>query len=135
MEKRKNGLELNLNQMETVRGGVNALGVYRPGFRYKRESLQFFRDCVGEDIYNKAIMAFLVGQMGLKNLFSRPCPCQIDHAFELLVTRPSSSSFPSTHSAWAFSAATAIFMRHKKLGALAHWVTARVRERFEKSKA
>ena len=55
MGKRKNGLELNLNQMETVGGGVNALGVYRPGFRYKRESLQFFRDCVGEDVYNKAM--------------------------------------------------------------------------------
>lgn len=61
-------------------------------------------------------MVFLMGQYGLKNLISRPRPCQIDLDFTLLVSRPSSSSFPSTHSAWAFGAATAIFMRHKKLG-------------------
>ena len=59
---------------------------------------------------------FLIGQYGLKNLISRPRPCQIDLDFVLLVDRPSSSSFPSTHSAWAFGAATAIFMRHKKAG-------------------
>ena len=67
---------------------------------------------------------FLLGQFALKNLFSRPRPCQIDQAFELLVSRPSSSSFPSTHSAWAFAAATAIFMRHRKAGAAAYAVAA-----------
>ena len=55
---------------------------------------------------------------------SRPRPCQIDQTFALLVARPSSSSFPSTHSAWAFGAATAIFMRHRKLGAAAYAVAA-----------
>ncbi|MBR3742811.1 MAG: phosphatase PAP2 family protein [Clostridia bacterium] len=65
------------------------------------------------------VMVFLVGQYGLKNLISRPRPCQIDLDFTLLVSRPSSSSFPSTHSAWAFGAATALFMRHKKLGVAA----------------
>ena len=35
---------------------------------------------------------------------------------ELLVKRPSSSSFPSTHSAWAFGGATAIFLKFKKAG-------------------
>ena len=59
---------------------------------------------------------FLAGQFGLKNLVSRPRPCQIDLDFALLVDRPSSSSFPSTHSAWAFGAATAVFMQHKKSG-------------------
>ena len=62
---------------------------------------------------------FLIGQYGLKNLFSRLRPCQIDLDFALLVDRPSSSSFPSTHSAWAFGAATAIYMRHKKSGVAA----------------
>lgn len=65
------------------------------------------------------VMVFLIGQLGLKNLISRPRPCQIDLDFALLVSRPSSSSFPSTHSAWAFGAATAIFMRHKKAGVAA----------------
>ena len=114
---------------------------------------------------------YLLGQIILKQLISRPRPCQIDQAFALLVARPSSSSFPSTHSAWAFGAATAIFMRHRKLGSaayavaaliafsrlymflhfptdvlfgaamgmalgvLAHWITGRAWERFEKPKA
>ena len=67
---------------------------------------------------------YLLGQIILKQLISRPRPCQIDQAFALLVARPSSSSFPSTHSAWAFGAATAIFMRHRKLGAAAYAVAA-----------
>ena len=70
------------------------------------------------------LAVFLIGQLALKNLFSRPRPCQIDEAFALLVARPSSSSFPSTHSAWAFGAATAIFMRHRKLGSAAYAVAA-----------
>lgn len=63
---------------------------------------------------------FLLGQYGLKNLISRPRPCQIDTAFPLLVSRPSSSSFPSTHSAWAFAGATAIFRQHRKAGIAAY---------------
>ena len=63
---------------------------------------------------------FLLGQYGLKNLISRPRPCQIDTAFPLLVSRPSSSSFPSTHSAWVFGGATAIFLQHKKAGIAAY---------------
>ena len=70
------------------------------------------------------LAVFLIGQLALKNLFSRPRPCQIDEAFALLVARPSSSSFPSTHSAWAFGAATAIFMQHRKMGVAAYVVAA-----------
>ena len=66
------------------------------------------------------IGVFLIGQIGLKHLVSRLRPCQIDQAFELLVDRPSSSSFPSTHSAWAFGAATAVFMRFRKAGVCAY---------------
>lgn len=68
------------------------------------------------------IGVFLLGQFGLKNIISRPRPCQIDTAFPLLVSRPSSSSFPLTHSAWAFGGATAIFLRHKKAGIAAYVV-------------
>ena len=70
------------------------------------------------------LAVYLLGQIVLKQLISRPRPCQIDQAFALLVARPSSSSFPSTHSAWAFGAATAIFMRHRKLGLAAYAVAA-----------
>ena len=59
---------------------------------------------------------FIFGQLILKHIFDRPRPCQIDQAFALLVERPTSSSFPSTHSAWAFAASTAIFMKYKKPG-------------------
>ena len=70
------------------------------------------------------LAVYLLGQIVLKQLISRPRPCQIDQTFALLVARPSSTSFPSTHSAWAFGAATAIFMRHRKLGAAAYAVAA-----------
>ena len=62
------------------------------------------------------VAVFLLGQLALKHLVSRLRPCQIDQAFALLVERPSSSSFPSTHTAWAFAAAAAIFMRHRIAG-------------------
>ena len=67
---------------------------------------------------------YIFGQMILKNLISRPRPCQVDQTFEMLVARPSSSSFPSTHSAWAFAGATAIFMKYKKAGIAAFVVAA-----------
>ena len=70
------------------------------------------------------LAVYLLGQIILKQLISRPRPCQMDEAFALLVARPSSSSFPSTHSAWAFGAATAIFMQHRKMGVAAYVVAA-----------
>jgi undecaprenyl-diphosphatase len=70
------------------------------------------------------IGVFVFGQFILKNLISRPRPCHIDETFELLVKRPSSSSFPSTHSAWAFGAATVIFMKFRKAGIAAFVVAA-----------
>ena len=65
---------------------------------------------------------FIFGQLILKNLFARPRPCHVDQAFKMLVDRPSSSSFPSTHSAWAFAASTAIFIKYKKAGVAAYAV-------------
>ena len=35
--------------------GAARLGVYRQGFRHRQESLQFFRQCVGDDVYAKAM--------------------------------------------------------------------------------
>jgi len=46
---------LNPDQPESVGGGTGTLGVYRHGFRYKKESLQFFRSCVGDDVYGRAM--------------------------------------------------------------------------------
>ena len=61
-------------------------------------------------------MVFVVGQYGLKDLIARPRPCHMDETVALLVSRPSSFSCPSTHSAWAFAAAASIFAWHKKFG-------------------
>lgn len=72
------------------------------------------------------IGVLLFGELLLKHVVSRLRPCQIDQAFAMLVERPTSSSFPSTHSAFAFGAATAIFLNYKKAGAAALIVAALV---------
>lgn len=41
--------------MEAANGGAATLGIYRPGFRYRKESMQYFKTCVGEAAYLKAI--------------------------------------------------------------------------------
>jgi len=46
---------LSPDQLDSVSGGAATLGVYRPGFPYKKESLRFFRACVGDDVYTKAM--------------------------------------------------------------------------------
>ena len=35
--------------------GASELGIYKPGFQFKEEALQFFRQCVGEDAYDRAM--------------------------------------------------------------------------------
>ena len=61
-------------------------------------------------------LTFVAGQMVLKDLIARPRPCHIDETVQLLVSRPSSYSCPSTHTAWSFAAATAIVLNNKALG-------------------
>ena len=39
----------------SVGDGVSSLGIYRSDFKYKDESLRFFRACVGDDVYTKAM--------------------------------------------------------------------------------
>ena len=36
-------------------GETCPLGVYRPGLRYRERSLAFFRACVGEEVYERAM--------------------------------------------------------------------------------
>ncbi len=47
--------ELAPDQFESISGGGRPLGVYKPGFRYRKESLQFFKACVGDDTYSRAM--------------------------------------------------------------------------------
>ena len=57
MKNRRNVYELSADETETVQGGSRPLGVYRPGFRFKKESLAFFRLCVGEETYTRAMQS------------------------------------------------------------------------------
>ena len=65
-------------------------------------------------------LAFLVGDVILKNLIARPRPCAVDETVALLVARPGSYSCPSVHTALAFAAAAAVFFHHKKPGVAVH---------------
>ena len=62
------------------------------------------------------VLVYAVGQFALKDLIARPRPCHLDEAVELIVKRPSSYSCPSTHTAWAFAAATSVFLFFRKPG-------------------
>ena len=57
MENHRTENGLSTDQMEAARGGSHALGVYRPGFRFKKESLRYFRQCVGEETYARAMQS------------------------------------------------------------------------------
>ena len=46
---------LSPDQLESVSGGAETLGVYRPGFQFKQESLDYFRQCVGEETFRLAM--------------------------------------------------------------------------------
>ena len=48
---------LSMDPMGAAHAGRHELGVYRPGFRFKRESLAFFRRCVGEEAYERAMQS------------------------------------------------------------------------------
>jgi len=58
----------------------------------------------------------LAGHCVLKPLFARPRPCDIRPEMLTLVARPNGWSFPSGHTASAFSAAFALWMQNQKLG-------------------
>lgn len=55
MKNRKDKMLMMQEQPEKVSDGAGALGVYRPGFRFKKASLQFFKACVGEETYQLAM--------------------------------------------------------------------------------
>jgi len=55
MENNKDIRPLSPDELQSVIGGAGSLGVYRTGFRHKKESLEFFRACVGDEIYEKAM--------------------------------------------------------------------------------
>ena len=73
------------------------------------------RKC-GLTIILSYLMVYGLGQYVLKDLIARPRPCHIDQTIELLISRPSSFSCPSTHSGWAFAATASVYLYNKKIG-------------------
>ena len=71
---------------------------------------------VGICVLISYILVLLVGHVCLKDLIARSRPCHIDETIKLLVERPTSYSCPSTHTAWAFAAATSIYLYFKRAG-------------------
>lgn len=65
-------------------------------------------------------LVYGMGQYILKDLIARPRPCHLDETIELLISRPNSYSCPSTHSGWAFAAATSIYLFNSKYGILTY---------------
>ena len=62
------------------------------------------------------LIAFLLSSLGLKKLFARVRPCNINLAVDMLVARPHSFSFPSGHTTQAFALFMSMyFAKMKKL--------------------
>lgn len=63
-------------------------------------------------------MGYLVGNIALKNLVARVRPYDVA-GVEILVNRLSDFSFPSGHTLCSFEAAVAVWLYHRKWGAVA----------------
>lgn len=64
-------------------------------------------------------IAYIIGNLIIKNAVARQRPCWIDTSVALLIQSPSDYSFPSGHSLNGFTAATTLFCRNKKWGTAA----------------
>ena len=68
-------------------------------------------------------VVFLTGDVLLKHLVNRPRPFTVNTDITLLTKLPSSSSFPSTHSALAAASTTVFFARNKVIGFIVAAIT------------
>ena len=55
MNEKNSVREWQPEQPNAVGSGAYRLGVYKSGLKYRKESMAFFRDCVGEEIYERAV--------------------------------------------------------------------------------
>lgn len=70
------------------------------------------------------ILTALIGNIFVKNIFDRVRPCNIMPLTSMLITPPSSFSFPSGHSASSFASATVLWKMNRRVGILAFIVAA-----------
>ena len=73
------------------------------------------RKC-GIAILASMLLKELIGNLILKNLVARSRPCQIDTTIPLLISAPSSYSFPSGHTFDAIAASVSVYLYNKKAG-------------------
>ena len=62
------------------------------------------------------LIAYVSGELVIKNLIQRPRPFTLLPGVSLLIPPPGSFSFPSGHTGSSFAGATAIFLLDKKWG-------------------
>ena len=67
--------------------------------------------CVLASVLVTTVTANLV----LKSLVGAPRPCDINEAIQLLIPRPSGSSFPSGHTAVSFAAVMALWLEKERI--------------------
>lgn len=68
-------------------------------------------------VFFSVVLAWIVSEM-VKSLFFTVRPFKVNGFPALTLTNHSDSSFPSTHTAFAFALATAIYIYDKKIGLL-----------------
>lgn len=74
-----------------------------------------YRLC-GITILISILLANLLGNIILKNIFLRPRPSWVDTSVLLLIKNPSDYSFPSGHTLTSFASAMTVLFYHKKEG-------------------
>lgn len=74
-----------------------------------------YRKCGIQMLVSMAI-AFVLGNLILKNLIARERPCWLDSQVPLLLESPKDYSFPSGHSLNGFTAATTLLFFDRRLG-------------------
>lgn len=62
------------------------------------------------------VCVFIIGNLILKPAVARIRPYDVNTTIQLIVSAEHDFSFPSAHTYFAFTAATVIFMRYKKIG-------------------
>lgn len=65
-----------------------------------------------------------LGEGLLKHIVMRERPCNVMPMDGMLIPKPTTSSFPSGHTASSFTAATAMFYHHKRAGIAAYGLAA-----------
>ena len=55
MPKPENNHEISSIPTESDGSGGYGLGIYKPGSQYKEKALEFFQQCVGKEVYERAM--------------------------------------------------------------------------------